>query len=451
VIVAPAVASVLVIDDDRAWRLLADEGLSVEGFDVRTAGTLDRGQALARDLLADVIVLDRRLPDGDGLAAIPRLRANAPSAPDIIMMTADDDTEAAGQALRAGADFITKPTRLADLLVKVRKILELRRLRDRVHLARLGGPAPGNVAPIAPRMKAVVDLLARAVETPLVPVLLTGAAGSGKRHTARVLHEQTFAQSDADAPFVVVECDDADASALDRELFGDDHCRGLIEKAAGGTMFLSQVDGLPLELQAKLADLLENGRQRRARGRVEPALELRIVAGSTTDLRGQVRLGTFRHDLSQRLTEFSAAIPLLAERREDVPGLARSFARWAAGRLHKPVAGITAEALGALQVHAFPGNVRELQAIIQRAVISASGPLLATRDLMLGTDPSSRPAEDFFHVGLDDDGMPLPVEAVERAYVGRVLEHCRGHRTAAAQRRGISYPTILKRLRELGL
>jgi DNA-binding NtrC family response regulator len=193
-------------------------------------------------------------------------------------------------------------------------------------------------------------------------------------------------------------------------------------------------------------------RFRRLGGQREISVELRVVAATNADLRDLVRRGAFREDLYHRLSVFAVAIPPLAERKDDIPDLAVTFVRYFAERVKKRVTGIAPEAMRALQAYGYPGNVRELRNIIERAVILSRGQLLVERDLMFPEEASlARNISGFFHVALKDDGTPPPIDEIERNYVGRVLEHCGGHRTAAAQTLGISYPTFLKRLRELGL
>jgi two-component system response regulator AtoC len=452
-------ASILVIDDDKAFQLLAEEALVAEGFEVRTAGTIGRGLAAINDAAPDVVILDRRLPDGDGIDVIQTVRAEGPV---VLVATAYGDVENAVEALRAGAwDYLTKPVQLADLVVKLHKELETRGLKDRLRVARthLAGAPP--VAPTSRSMRQVVDVLTRVAASPLTPVLLTGPSGSGKQRAAELLHEMTFASGVEDAPFMQVNCAALPDDLIENELFGHEKGaftdakatqRGLIEMAAGGTLFLDEVTEMPLRSQAKLLKFLDTLRLRRLGGQREISVELRVVAATNADIRDRVRRGAFREDLYHRLSVFSVAIPPLIERKDDIPDLAASFVRWFAGRVKKRVTGIAPEALEALKVYSYPGNVRELRNVIERAVILSRGPLVVARDLMFPSEVSeAAPRSGFFTVELRGDGTPSPIDEIERKYVGRVLEHCGGHRTAAAQTLGISYPTFLKRLRELGL
>jgi two-component system, NtrC family, response regulator AtoC len=454
-------ASVLVVDDDKAFQLLADEALTAEGFEVRAVGTIARALAAIDDSAPDVIILDRRLPDGDGIDMLASLRAEGASAPLVIVVTAYGDVENAVEALRAGAwDYLTKPVQLTDLVVKLHKVLEARGLRDRLKIARAGTAEPPAVAPKSAAMQKVMQTLSSVAQSPLTPVLLVGPSGSGKQRAAELLHATTFQAVDADAPFMQVNCAALPEDLIENELFGHEKGaftdakttqRGLIEMARGGTLFLDEITEMPTRSQAKLLKFLDTFRVRRLGGQREIAVELRVVAATNADVREMVRSGKFREDLYHRLSVFSVAVPPLAERRDDIPGLAEAFVRYFATRVKKRVVGISAAALRALAEYDFPGNVRELRNLIERAVILAPGPTVTERDLMFPPRAGAAPTGGFFGVGLRVDGTPPPLEEVERTYVARVLEHCQGHRTAAAQTLGVSYPTFLKRLRELGL
>jgi two-component system response regulator AtoC len=456
-------ATILVVDDDKAFRLLAEEALSAEGFEVRAVGTLARAEVEIATAMPDVVILDRRLPDGDGIHFLPKLAADGVSAPVVIVVTAYGDVENAVEALRAGAwDYLTKPVQLTDLVVKLAKVLETRGLRDRLHIARASAAGPPAVAPRSLAMRQVVEVLTRVAQSPLTPVLLVGPSGSGKQRCAELLHEESFASRGEHAPFIQVNCAALPEDLIENELFGHERGaftdakatqRGLIELASGGTLFLDEVTEMPQRSQAKLLKFLDGMRFRRLGGQREIAVELRVVAASNANIRDRVARGTFREDLYHRLSVFSISIPPLSERKEDIPDLAETFLRYFASRVKKRLTGFAPQAIAALVAYPFPGNVRELRNVIERAAILSAGPSIGKPDLMF-LEPTTAPhaAEAaFFHVALHTDGTPPPLEEIERSYVRRVLEHHAGHRTAAALALGISYPTFLKRLRELGL
>jgi two-component system, NtrC family, response regulator AtoC len=456
--------SVLVVDDEQMFRLLAETALSSEGFEVRTAPTLAKAKAEVERSAPDIIVLDRRLPDGDGIHYLRDLRTEGGSAPIVIVVTAYGDVENAVEALRAGAaDYLTKPVQATDLVIKLRKVLEARGLRDRLALKRrgAGGVSVPRVEPNSPSERAVYERLRSIAQSPLTPVILVGPSGVGKQYAAELLHALTYGKTDQDAPFVDLNCAALPSELVESELFGHEKGaftdakntrRGLIEMADGGTLFLDEVTEMPLPTQAKLLKFLDNMRLRRVGGDREITVSLRVVAATNRDIQDQVKAGRFREDLYHRLSVFLIAIPPLAQRREDIPDLAAAFVSFFAERIKKRITGLTPGAVKTLQGYGYPGNVRELRNIIERAVILSSGPEVSERDIVLPERELSRGADGpFFSIRVGDGEGPPALEAVERQYVARVLEHFEGKRMQAAQALGISYPTFLKRLRELGI
>jgi two-component system, NtrC family, response regulator AtoC len=452
--------SVLVVDDERSFRLLAEEALSSEGFDVRTASTLARARVELDKTAPDVMILDRRLPDGDGIDLLRELAQSGQLTSQVIVVTAYADVSNAVEALHAGAvDYLTKPLQVTDLIIKLRKVLETRGLRDRLALAKSDSRLP-TTAPRSAAAREVQYKLEQVAQSPFTPVFLVGPSGAGKQFAAEMLHKVTFADRPDGAPFVEVNCAALPGHLVESELFGHERGaftdakamrRGLIEMADGGTLFLDEITELPESSQAKLLKFLDSMRFRRLGGQREIEVSLRVVAATNREL-SRLDHAHFREDLYHRLAVFLVNIPSLGKRREDIPELVESFVRYFAGRVKKRITGITPGAMASLAAYDYPGNVRELRNIIERAIILAAGPEISERDVILPErreargDPSS-----FFSMKLNADGVPPPVEVVERAYVARVLEHLNGKRMAAAQTLGISYPTFLKRLRELGL
>ena len=465
-------ASILMVDDEAVFRVLAEEALTAEGFEVRTASSLKRARAEFERGAPDVLILDRRLPDGDGIDFLKGLRADdAPGRGDsststiVIVVTAYGDIENAVEALKAGAwDYLTKPVQLTDLVVKLRKVLETRGLKDRLAIARSSAEGPAMVQPKSPAMREVVERLRSVSVSPLTPVFMYGPSGVGKQRAAELLHALTWTRDDPNAPFLEVNCAALPDDLVESELFGHEKGaftdarsmrRGLIEMAAGGTLFLDEITELPPRSQAKLLKFLDTMRFRRLGGEREIAVDLRVVAATNQDVNEAVSASRFREDLYHRLAVFWLTIPPLAARREDIPDLALAFAGFFAGRVKKHLTGLTPQAILALTSYDYPGNVRELRNIIERAVILARGPLVDERDIILpeaGRPAPAVPSEGaFFRLTAGDGDAPPTLETVERAYVARVLEYCQGRRMAAAEALGISYPTFLKRLRELGL
>ncbi len=450
-------AAVLVVDDERSFRVMAEEALSGEGLTVRTAANL----ALARRALAretpDVMILDRRLPDGDGIELLSELTGG----PVTIMVTAYGDIDSAIQALRAGAaEYLTKPLLVADLIVKVERALERRGLNDRLALAESALVRPPIAASASPAYQAVERQLTQVSASPLTPVLITGPSGAGKQRAAELLHGLTYRGQEG-APFVELNCAALPAELVESELFGHERGaftdakttrRGLAELASGGTLFLDEVTELPERAQAKLLKFLDTMTLRRVGGERPIEVSLRVVAASNQDVPQAVRAGDFRADLYHRLSVFTVAMPRLCDRRCDIIPLAESFVDFFAGRLKKRTRGLTKAAQERLLRYDFPGNVRELRNIMERAVILASGAEVGAADVLLGeAPPVTGSQESFFSVQRLDGKPPPPLAEVENAYLQRVLAYAEGRRVEAARLLGISYPAFLRRLRELGL
>jgi two-component system, NtrC family, response regulator AtoC len=455
-------ASVLVVDDEAVFRMLAEEALTSEGLDVRTADSLRRAKAEIDAAAPDILLLDRRLPDGDGIDFLRSLRGDDAPPTAVIIVTAYGDVENAVEALKAGAaDYLTKPVQPTDLIIKVRKVLEARGLKDRLVLARQSAAGPPTVEAGSPTMQEVMERLKSVSLSPVTPVLVRGPSGVGKQRAAETLHVLTWSRFDQDAPFVEVNCAALPDDLVESELFGHEKGaftdakatrRGLIEMAAGGTLFLDEIVEMPARSQAKLLKFLDTMRFRRLGGQREIAVELRVIAATNQDVEALVKAGRFREDLYHRLAVFVVTIPALAARRGDIPELAKTFVSFFSGRLRRQGLTLSGRALEALRSYDYPGNVRELRNIIERAVILARGTEITERDIvMAGPVAPDREVGGFLSVALGAAGRPPSLEDVERLYLGRILNHFEGHRTAAAQAAGISYPTFLKRLRDCGL
>jgi two-component system, NtrC family, response regulator AtoC len=308
-------------------------------------------------------------------------------------------------------------------------------------------------------MQRLHEQLERLRQSPATPVLLVGPPGSGKQYCAEQLHRASY--ENERAPFVSVDCAALSREFFDTELFGHERGafaeasatrRGLIELAQGGSLFLHEVTALTLAVQSRLLKFLDGMRLRRLGAQRDLELSLRVIASASREPLDLVKSGQFHEELYRRLAVFRLDVPALRERANEIAPLAQLFTEQLHESTKKDVR-LSDEALAALDTYAFPGNVRELRSIIERAVVTAGAPLVTVEDLALDSSSfraSERPAR-FFEVETPADGVPPSLEVVEKAYVHRVLEHTGGRRMAAAQLLGISYPTFLKRLRELGV
>jgi two-component system response regulator AtoC len=448
--------STLLVDDDRTFANLAQAALQREGFPVHVARSLHEARNRITQQAPDLVILDRRLPDGDGLVFLPELKSLVPGCV-VVMVTAHGDIASAVDAIRAGAaDYLAKPVELADLVMKARRSADSIQLRDRLETAEAALQGRRRmIAPRSPAMRAVVEMLQQISASPRSPVLLLGETGAGKEVLARHLHELTCPS----APFVHVNCAALPDTTFESELFGHERGaftdarsarRGLVEVASGGTLFLDEIGELPLPLQAKLLTFLDSGRFRRLGGTTELQSSARVVAATNRDLQGQIAEGTFRGDLWYRLSVFRVEIPPLRQRREDVLNLADGILEQLRRELGRKAVSLSQQARARLEAYPFPGNVRELHNVLERAMVLERGPVLELGWLQLGGAdtahaPAAAPPSTNALLG---PGELVTMDELERRYTRYVLEQLGGKRMEAARTLGLSYPTFLKRMGE---
>ncbi len=439
----------LLVDDDRAFSALAAAALQREGFPVTVAHSLHAGRAAVEKGSFELVVLDRRLPDGDGLAWLPELKAALPGAV-VVMVTAHGDIASAVEAIQLGAaDYLTKPIELSDLVMKARGAVDDLRLRDR--LERAEGELSGRRRLIAPKSRAMQQILStleRIASFARSPVLLLGETGVGKEVLAWHVHLHGAGES---APFVHLNCAALPDSTAESELFGHEKGaftdarstrRGLAELANGGTLFLDEVGELSAAVQAKLLTFLDSGHFRRLGGATELSSTARVIAATNKDLQAQIREGKFREDLWFRLSVFKVEVPPLRERTEDLEALAGGLLQGIGSQMRRRNLTLSPAAIERLKAYRFPGNVRELKNILERAVVLEEGPSLELTQIALGDSGQSSVPADAFVLR----GEPVEAEELERRYVKWVLERMGGKRMESAKLLGMSYPTFLKRL-----
>ena len=442
-----APATLLIADDDPVALALLAEVLAGEGYVVRAAS----GGAACLELAArepfELAIVDLRMPDMDGLEVIRRLAVIRPGIP-IIILTAFAGIDTAIEAIRSGAtDYLSKPFRMEQITIAVRRILESKRLaRENVQYRqeRADRFGVGNLIGQSPAMVEVYKLVARVAGLDTT-VLIQGETGTGKELVARAIHH---ASPRADGPFVVVDCSALAETLFESELFGHERGaftgalaarRGLFETAAGGTCLLDEIGELSPPLQAKLLRALQEQSIRRVGGNEQIAVNVRMIAATNRDLRKRVDEGAFREDLYYRLNVVSIAVPPLRERGGDVLLLAQHFVDQYARAAKKAIRGLARETLDLLSAHHWPGNVRELENTIARAVALSSSELLMPDGMSL--PPSADPGP----LALPAPQMRL--DEVRRWYVGKVLEEMGGNKVHAAERLGIDRGTLHRMLR----
>jgi len=400
----------------------------------------------------ELVVLDRRLPDGDGLDYLPELRAQLPGTP-VVMVTAHGDIQSAVDAIRAGAsDYVAKPVDLTDLVMRAQRAMGEQNLRER--LIRVEAELSGRRRLVPPRsaaMRQVMQMLERIATSPRSPVFLLGPTGAGKEVLARHVHALGAGDN---APFVHVNCAALPETTVESELFGHEKGaftdakqarRGLVEVASSGTLFLDEVGELPLQLQAKLLTYLDSGRFRRVGSSSEESSTARVVAATNRNLELEIREGRFREDLWFRLSVFAIHVPSLRDRPEDVLPLADQLLSELGQELGRKGFRLGEQGRARLENYPFPGNVRELRNVLERALVLEPGPELTLSLLQTMREPveGSAPPGSFVV-----SGDPRPLEEIEKRYVRHVLGQLGGRRVEAARVLGLSYPTFLKRLED---
>jgi len=451
---------ILIVDDERSMREFLGIYLRREGYRIEAAAGGNEAIASIKARAFDVIITDLRMPDVDGLTILAEAKRIRPDT-EVIVVTAFSTTETAIAAMKAGAhDYLTKPFKIDEVGLVVDRAMEKRRLsrenvalrdeiKGRYKLDRLLGKSPP--------MQRVFDIL-RKVATSRASVLLVGESGTGKELAAHALHEL----SPRTGPFVAVNCGAIPETLLESELFG--HVRGsftgatgdkqgLFEAANGGTLLLDEVAELPLAMQVKLLRVLQERKVKPVGGVSEREVDVRIVAATNRDLEAEVEKSSFRQDLYYRLNVIQLRLPPLRERREDLPLLVDHFIRKFSAEHGRNVVGAAPEVMSALMLYHFPGNVRELENMIERAVTLSTSDWVALDAFpnlvgLQGEQPSPSTIGHLPESGLD---LEHHLEEYERSILIKALERTGGNRTEAARLLGVSFRSMRYRLSKLGI
>ncbi len=389
---------------------------------------------------------DLRLPDGDGIELLEWIQAKAPDLP-VAVITAHGHVEAAVRALKLGAfDFVRKPLDISDLRKLVNQALKL---SDDRRAGADGRRLLGDSEPMR-KLRGMIGRVARSQ----APVHITGESGTGKELVARLIHESGPRK---DAPFVPVSCGAIPSELMESELFG--HRRGsftgavadklgLVQAAEGGTLFLDEVADLPFVMQVKLLRLIQEKTARPVGDQREQPVDVRILSATHRDLGELVAAGRFREDLYYRIDVIDLRVPSLRERLEDVPELATAVTARFAARMGIAAPAISDEAMELLATHDYPGNVRELENVIERALTLCDGGTIRPGDIELRGSPSQFEETVPPH---RPGTLPETLEDIERASIRRALEEARYNKTAAARALGISFRALRYRIKKLGI
>ncbi len=449
---------ILVVDDERSMQEFLEIFLRREGFEVELAGGASEAVERIEHGDFDLVISDMQMPGGSGLDV---LRASQAAAPDavVVMITAFASTESAIAAMREGAyDYITKPFKLDEIRVVIDKALEKkslarenRQLRSELRQRDRDRSIIGNSA----AMQRVYDLIAQVAET-RANVLISGESGTGKEMAARAIHKSGDRR---DLPFVALNCAAIPENLLESELFGHvkgaftgavQNKEGLFEVADGGTLFLDEVGELPLALQVKLLRVLQDKTIRRVGGTSDRRVDVRLIAATNRELAVEVAEGRFREDVYYRINVIEIALPPLRERREDIPLLVQHFAAKCASELGKAPPAVSEAVLERLLAYDFPGNVRELENVLERAVALSRGERIELESLPPSVlHPAPKPgAARLPAAGADLEQL---VADYERGLLLEALERCGGVKKRAAQLLGVSFRSFRYRLEKLGL
>jgi two-component system response regulator PilR (NtrC family) len=452
---------ILVADDEQSMREFLDIMLKKEGYKVSLASNGEEVVKLIDSDLFDLVLLDIRMPKVDGISALKKIKAIAPETI-VIMITAYASADTAIKAMKEGAyDYITKPFKVEEIKLIIKNALEKKNLqkenillkqvvRDRFHF--------GNIIGQSSKMVSLYDLLEKVSPTK-TNILITGESGTGKELVAKAIH---YNSPRKEKPFVTLNCGAIPETLIESELFG--HMKGaftdaiatkkgLFEVADEGTLFLDEISELPLLMQVKLLRVLQDREFKRVGGTEDIRVDVRIISATNKDLEEGVKGKQFREDLFYRLNVIQIKLPSLRERKEDIPLLTNHFLKKYAEELNKNISKVSPEALQILLNYEYPGNVRELQNIIERAVALESSQELTANNLNSYLSESPLLKKGGIDIEIPNEGIDLEkmVEDVERTLLLKALDKTKGIKKRAAELLHINFRSMRYRLEKYGL
>ena len=464
----PEKKQVLIVDDEPNLRKILAAQLARDGYEVLTAEDGAQGLQLLRENHIDLVVTDLKMPRVDGMSLLREALREDPKLP-VVMITAHGTVDTAVEALKIGAfDYLTKPFDKDEVRQIVAKALKTRQLADEEATGPQGATdARFGIIGGSPGILELYAILERVADTPTT-VLITGESGTGKELVARALHENS---SRRDKPFIKVNCAAIPKELIESELFGYERGAftgavgskpGRFELANGGTLFLDEIGEIPVEMQVKLLRALQESEFERVGGIKTIRVDVRLVAATNRDLKKLIANSAFREDLFYRLNVVPIRLPALRERAPDIPPLVDHFLAKFNERLKKRVAGVEPEAMEILAGYPWPGNIRELENVIERAVLFCDAQRLRAGDLPPEVRGASAMATAPLTTGADLDAaiaaegglkehVKVAMSRLERELVSRALEQTSGNVTHAARLLKISRKGLQLKMKELGL
>lgn len=442
---------ILIVDDEKDILRALEFVLSREGYSVATATSGEEAIELLKKEEYDLILTDLKMPGMDGMEVLEKSLQLRPSTA-VIIMTAYATVESAVQAMRMGAsDYIVKPFINEDVKLRIKRLLEHRKLREENVLLRqqLSQRIPGRLfLGNSNQIQQLLSLLEQVIPTKS-NVLILGESGTGKGLVAELIH---YNSPRKDKPFISINCSAIPENLLESELFGYkkgaftgavSDKKGLITMADGGTLFLDEIGDMPLSLQAKLLKVIETGEIIPLGDTVKRLVDVRIIAATNSDLEKKVREGRFREDLYYRLSVIEIKIPPLRERKEDIPVLVNHFIKTISEENRKNIKGIDNEAMALLLQYPWPGNVRELKNVIERAVVLARGEYIT---------PSELPDKLKSSVTLQTpSGLREALSEFEKSFIINAYEQHNKDKEATARALGIDLVTLYRKLKKYGI
>jgi len=448
-------ASILLVDDDAAFRHVMSGELGRLGYQVTTAASGEEAVQRVTAGEPEVVVLDLRLPGMTGLDALKAINATSP-ATEVIMLTGHGSIDTAIESIRIGAfDYVVKPCPLDELDIRIQRALERRALRQRATLLERGLTPPdlgSSFIGESPEFRRLLSVINRVAPSDAA-VLIIGETGAGKERVAKLIHARSPRSA---RPFVVVECAALQESLLQSELFGHERGAftgaerakpGLFEVADGGTIFLDEIGEISPATQTTLLRVLDTSTFRHLGGTREIHVDVRIITATNRDIAGMVRKGIFREDLFYRLSTITVEVPPLRVRKSDVDLLANQFVAKLNERFGSNKQ-ISEQALELLRCHNWPGNVRELLHAVEAALVLCEGSVVLPEHLPTALRNAKPTAQTDVSTAAP---LQSTLQEVERAHIRSTLEACKGHRGNTATILGISERNLYRKLRECGL